>query len=763
MTSEDWRPDSPIQAVMEQQAEAQTVIKGLQFQLQIFDMLKKKALQNVTTVCFPSEMASAESSKLSQALGELATRRCAGQIRDNEGPASSACPCRVKGDPVLAWPSVLDQSITEGVVGRQLTELRRSPMMASSHSNVCSTRAVSSSSPLKSCIDASAGAGDCGDELWDALERIGNGAERLKEELEMSQRMERGPCCPNNRLERAASLDAKSHKGPSGTLITKCGQRKMEQPSGRSLDLETQVDRLQQGLQALEEAQEKLQGQLKGQEDSTVKTLIASLQAENQRLNKTLVQLQQERECEVSWNRQLHSKAEEACANMAACLTRLTEDNQELRRQLEEKEAALRKMDNEKMHVEEANLVNTMHRSLDSHLEEQVRSKEAQVRALMETLSQERDGNAKVVAELEKVSRIAEGKLQQRETENKALSRELKGLLEKYSSLKKHVRSAEEQEQKSLAEKQHLLEARQQAHVEREAALRTVESFREELRHIKQDQYRNIEEKHRLEELVSSQQDTITDLKQKLQNANLETQKARDLLSVKDSEKEEFVTRVMDLSNENRKLMEKFEECIISRDALSQQLEKLQKETRATREGMEQTIKQMGTAQQGAERRITDLGKEREALCRLVDNLKDDKRHLREELQETIQEKQQLDSASRTLSEEHNKMRAHAKALERERDFLQAELSELRRDYLHLSDRIRDRLNDICQDGIGEESYMSLRELKIIQQEEEPTRSPGVEAVTTTRKHNQEERRMRSSTGASPGSQKTLGSTGGKN
>ncbi|KAK6481942.1 coiled-coil domain-containing protein 110 [Huso huso] len=773
MEAEGWIPDNPIDTLLGQQAQAQSVMKDLQIQLLAFDSLRKKTRRNAcpgcqsqSPICYPKTTTSADKARHFENLSNLLVKMNQ-SLSDSDHLESSFRACKINSDAVLTWHNVLHKNV-DGLLKVNFMESSGMPSGVSSPA-ASMLKSVYSSSPTKSCLDMSTEKADCNDELWKMLDSISDAGERLKNELEKSHRRELDLAEELQMLWNNAQAypggiashvkDPFESRSPSpGRLVMKGSLKNEEAQASRVWELETQVQRLQNAMLSLEKDNLDLHRQLMSEgapERNYVvaQALLATLQRENERLKEIeKVKLEKEREHEASCFRRLQSKVE-ASTNTATCMSNLAKEIRDLKEELEVKEKQISELDRsmqekiqflKERHREEVQSLKQQLQSNDSDRQQIIKllngkdveikeernkliSRELEVQSLMEMLTQEKSKNQEMVANLEKACNSAKVTLSQSENENRVLVKELKHLLHRYVRVKKQARSAEEQIRQTLIEKQDIIklvdsvnEEKQRMcnehsllKEEKEVTLHNLGTLKDEIRHLKQDRYRNVEEKQRLEEKVASMKDVILALKQKLQDANSETQKAMESLSIKDSETEACMDRMQELKEENAILKMKTEEYIAGKEAMSFQMEMLKKDKVTIQEGLQDHIKQLLFEQQAMERTSEDLRKECSALSRMVADLKEDKRQLQGELKELLQEKRYLEDKNQKLCAEEENFRGSVTILERERDFLQMELSERRKDYLNLSDRIALRLNGICEDSYTQEDHMSIQKLKL--------------------------------------------------
>uniref|UniRef100_H3B593 Uncharacterized protein n=1 Tax=Latimeria chalumnae TaxID=7897 RepID=H3B593_LATCH len=551
------------------------------------------------------------------------------------------------------------------------------------------------------------------------LDNISSTGERLQQELKKSHKREIVLAKELQALKDTLGATVLTDDGykmenplasqnQSQELIVMKGPWKTDHKQvNRIYELKLQVERMQNAMLSLEEANLNLHNQL--------------THVENQKLREAIVKLEKQKKLDELKSENLRQTAEETSGSTMAPSYLATEDGNikeelhdkgkqisELENSMQEKMVDLEKKQQDKIYMLEEQLqlktgelktlqecLSTLKQDNQRLVEElKLREKEVVDKEIFETLEQEFSKTKEKNNDLEKKNNILKDKLSQAENNSRACIKELKHLMGKYSDLKNYIRDLEKERCQNLTEKQSIIGLLDKLNDEKhklcndynllkgdkETQSKLLENVKEELNSLRQDTHRIIEEKLTLEKIISKLQEKIQDLTEKLQNAN-------------DSEKEMLLLKLQEEKDINMELDRKINQYIVDKEAMGFQIEHTLSEKDRLEKEFQEQLKQSQCEHQATEKAMKNLRRECEALSKMVADLKEDKRLLKTELQEIVQEKHFFEAQSQRLCEESGKLKDSAKILERERDILKNELDEMHKDYLNLSDRITDRLN----------------------------------------------------------------------
>nr|XP_014344611.1 PREDICTED: coiled-coil domain-containing protein 110-like [Latimeria chalumnae] len=623
-------------------------------------------------------------------------------------------------------------------------------------------------SPVKDNHFVSTVAMESRDELWHMLDNISSTGERLQQELKKSHKREIVLAKELQALKDTLGATVLTDDGykmenplasqnQSQELIVMKGPWKTDHKQvNRIYELKLQVERMQNAMLSLEEANLNLHNQLTHEDSSKrcdllTHALTTTLQVENQKLREAIVKLEKQKKLDELKSENLRQTAEETSGSTMAPSYLATEDGNikeelhdkgkqisELENSMQEKMVDLEKKQQDKIYMLEEQLqlktgelktlqecLSTLKQDNQRLVEElKLREKEVVDKEIFETLEQEFSKTKEKNNDLEKKNNILKDKLSQAENNSRACIKELKHLMGKYSDLKNYIRDLEKERCQNLTEKQSIIGLLDKLNDEKhklcndynllkgdkETQSKLLENVKEELNSLRQDTHRIIEEKLTLEKIISKLQEKIQDLTEKLQNANIYIERARKLASDKDSEKEMLLLKLQEEKDINMELDRKINQYIVDKEAMGFQIEHTLSEKDRLEKEFQEQLKQSQCEHQATEKAMKNLRRECEALSKMVADLKEDKRLLKTELQEIVQEKHFFEAQSQRLCEESGKLKDSAKILERERDILKNELDEMHKDYLNLSDRITDRLNVLYRNS-QEACQMPSKEL----------------------------------------------------
>ncbi|XP_066549672.1 coiled-coil domain-containing protein 110 [Amia ocellicauda] len=796
METEQWSSD-PIQGLGEQQTQAHSALEELQLQIEAFDSLKRKALQSIptnykllqSTVCNSNTYVAttSETIRLSQCLNNLLSQLNQNLSETNHFKSSLQAYGKLGSGAIHTW----QKNRASSLLRMNLMESPNIPTLVSSE--LTSTLKSEYPTPPPNCrIEGLAEQKDCTDELWKMLDSISEAGNRLRDELERSHQREVHLTCKLNEVWKQAQaqtpVETESQAAETSGFLPKMVVRKnkckMEDGElRRILELEAQVDRLQNATLSLEEANLKLHKTYELQEKpeihmqthATTQAVFWASPRQNDHLN---FKQDNGNEQEYFNPRMLQSKEE----TMSEIGNFLENENKVLRNILKDKEKLIshierstleKTLSEDKLHRDAIKIFEKRLQMKDVEIQQnlqlltekeqeldEVRSqtemKDTEIRSLEKMLKQEKKQNQETIANLEKACNSLKYSLLKAKIDQETVVKKLKHLLEKYAMVKKHARSANAQSLQNIAEKEHIMKlldaAKQEKEKvcteqgllkeEKESALIALTDVKQEMSRMKQDCYRNLEDKERLQKVVSRMKDENITLQKELQDAQQEIQRVMDLMSIQKVEKESYMKELEESKKTIEKLQIKMDEYISEKECTSLQMLAMKRDADIIQNKLQQEIQQLQQEKNATEQAAKDLRRESEALTKLVADLKEDKCMLRRELDEVGQEKASLEAKSQNLHQVGDKLKDVFSVLQKERNALLAELCDLRKDYLNLSDRITERMNEICQ----EDSHMSIQELKLsgedlIKQRNTQQREESEEVINQIKKRLEEEKK----------------------
>ncbi|XP_006630648.3 coiled-coil domain-containing protein 110 isoform X1 [Lepisosteus oculatus] len=720
MDSETWGSDSSVQGLQEQHTLTQTTLK--------------------TPSCGPNisgAMTTSETVRLSQSLNKLLSQM-------NQSLSETNCfrsylqAHGLGSDAVLTWQSGLQNTSST----QNLLAISDVPtLMPSRMTTVKSDDPISSTGCVKPLIEK----GDRNNELCRVFDGISKAQEWLRAELERSHCSKTDVATVlkgmRDQTKIQDSQEIQYHRKEVSSLCSDILVKK-HTPKFEENEPEAQVDSMQIATASLEKAYlnlyKKLQLQRNQETNKTAtQVLLIALPKEKDRVSE---EQEKENEMESIFLSKIQSlKTTDSHADIKKLIIRYKLQDKELlttnlkdsndgMAPSEEKYKEVIKVFEERLQLKDREIQENKQLLIarEQKLEEityRSELKDTEIRSLAETLQREKKQNLETLSNFEKTCSSWKDKFLEAKSEYETAVQKLKHQLEKYAKLKDFARSVREQAAQSSAEKGHFLKRLDAAKheleslrneqsllkEEKEAALFALADLKEDMRHLRQDHSRTIEEKWRLEEMVSRMKDEIESLKKQLQNVKQETQRAVDVASIQESEKESYKKGVEELKDTVGELQKKIEDLITEKESTSIQMEVMKQEAEEIQNKLQEDIQHIKQEQETTERTAADLRKESDALNRFVVDLKEDKCMLKGELEEVLQEKYHLEAKFQDLNQEGDKLRGVISMLERERNVLLAELCDLRMDYLNLSDRIADRMKQMCH----ESSHMSNQELKL--------------------------------------------------